>query len=294
MSLSEHAFVRLQYLLPQHTLSRLVRHATRSKVRWFKNLLIGRFLRHFDVDMEDALETDARRYPSFNEFFTRPLKPGRRPLDPAPGRITSPVDGRISQCGTVHEGCLLQAKGHRYSLMALLAGQPWASQFASGSYCTFYLAPNDYHRIHMPASGELRTTVHVPGRLFSVNAATARHVPNLFARNERLLALFDSDAGSFCVILVGALNVGSLSTVWTGEILPANPRRAQVLDHPPVHLDKGAEMGRFNMGSTVILLFEPGRARLDATLAEGRKVRFGEGIGSLRDGGSALSAPESA
>ena len=278
----------LQYLLPQHGLSRLVRHATRSRVGWFKNLLIGRFLCMYDVDMGDALEEDAQSYPSFNEFFTRPLKPDRRPLDPVPARITSPVDGRISECGAIRDGQLLQAKGREYSLGELLAGQPWAQQFYGGTFCTLYLAPNDYHRIHMPARGDLRATVHVPGRLFSVNAATARHVPNLFARNERLLVLFDSPEGSFCVILVGALNVGSLSTVWAGDITPADPRRVHVMPHTSVHLDRGAEMGRFNMGSTVILLFEPGRARLDESLAAGRRVRIGEGIGSLLNESSAV------
>lgn len=285
--IAERGFVWLQYVLPQHAVSRLVRHATRSNVRWFKDLLVGRFLRLYDVDMSDALEENPRSYPSFNAFFTRPLKPDRRPLDPAPARITSPVDGRVSECGIVRAGRLVQAKGREYSLTDLLAGQPWASRFSGGSFCTLYLAPNDYHRIHMPAGGDLQATVHVPGRLFSVNAATARHVPNLFARNERVLALFDSAAGSFCVIMVGALNVGSLSTVWAGEIAPANPRRVHVLPHTPVHLEKGAEMGLFNMGSTVILLFEPGRARLDEALAPGRKVRIGEGIGSFLNEGRA-------
>jgi len=181
----------------------------------------------------------------------------------------------------IHADRLLQAKGREYTLGELLARQDWARRFEGGSFCTIYLAPNDYHRIHMPAGGDLQATVYVPGKLFSVNAATARNVPRLFARNERVLTLFDSAFGSFAVILVGALNVGSMSTVWAGDITPARRRQVTVLPHAPRRLEKGAELGRFNMGSTVILLFEPGRVRLESWLAAGRRVRIGEAIATL-------------
>lgn len=277
----ERSVVLLQYLLPQHAISRLVLKATRARTRWFKNALIKGFLRLYDVNMGEALNEDATRFASFNEFFTRPLKPECRPVDAAPARIVSPVDGRVSECGAIHADRLLQAKGRDYTLGELLARQDWARRFEGGTFCTLYLAPNDYHRIHMPAQGELEATVYVPGKLFSVNAATARHVPQLFARNERVLTLFASAAGSFAVVLVGALNVGSMSTAWAGDITPARRRQVWVLPHTPRRLKKGAELGRFNMGSTVILLFEPNRVRLEPWLAAGRRVHVGEAIATF-------------
>jgi phosphatidylserine decarboxylase len=275
-------FVWLQYLLPQHALSRLILRATRVRVPWFKNWLVRGFLKLYAVDMSDAVQTDALRYPSFNEFFTRALKPTSRPIAQDPSAIACPVDGQISEAGTIEGDTLLQAKGRRYSLNELLAGQPWARSFEGGSFATIYLAPFNYHRIHMPLKGELRETVYVPGRLFSVNALTAAHVPRLFARNERVLTLFDTDFGQFALVLVGALNVGSMATVWAGDITPAARRVVTTLPNQTVSLDKGAELGRFNMGSTVILLFQAQRAQWNLSVRAGASVMLGEALGMLQ------------
>ncbi len=274
-------FVWLQYILPQHGLSRLVLAATRVRARWFKNALIRGFLELYDIDMRDAVESEPLRYASFNEFFTRALRPETRPLAPDAHAIVSPVDGTISECGDIAGDLLLQAKGSLYTLSDLLAGRTWAQRFAGGSFATIYLAPYNYHRVHMPLSGRLEQTWFVPGRLFSVNALTARCVPRLFARNERIVTLFDSDAGAFALVLVGALNVGSMATVWAGDITPAARRVITQLPPQSVNLEKGAELGRFNMGSTVILLFEPRRVRWFAHLRAGVTVRLGQAIGNL-------------
>jgi phosphatidylserine decarboxylase len=273
-------FVLLQLALPQHRLSRLVYTATRVRTPWFKNLLIRVFLKLFDVDMSEAVETDPYRYGSFNDFFTRALRPDTRPIAAAAAAIASPVDGMVSECGDIDRDQLLQAKGRRYMLAELLAEEPWAPRFEGGSFATIYLAPFNYHRIHMPVRGRLLDTVYVPGRLFSVNATTAQHVARLFARNERVLTLFESDFGQFALVLVGALNVGSMATVWAGEITPAARRVVTRIPAPAVVLDKGAEFGRFNMGSTIILLFEANRARWHPLLRAGSVVQFGQAIGS--------------
>jgi phosphatidylserine decarboxylase len=231
--------------------------------------------------MQEAAQSNPASYGSFNEFFTRELKQGARPIAADPRDIASPVDGCVSEAGSIDRDLLLQAKGRRYRLTELLAAQPWASRFEGGSFATIYLAPFNYHRVHMPLRGVLRETVYVPGRLFSVNAVTAQHVPRLFARNERVLTLFDSDPGAFALVLVGALNVGSMATVWAGDITPAARRVVTQISAPPTTLEKGAELGRFNMGSTVILLFEPNRARWHAELRAGRRVRLGESLGRI-------------
>jgi phosphatidylserine decarboxylase len=274
-------FVGTQYFLPQHSLSRAVLWATRVRSPWFKNSLIRGFLRLFSVEMGDAVETDPYRYATFNDFFTRALRSEVRPIAAAADDIACPVDGRVSECGAIEGDSLLQAKGRRYTLPELLAGQPWAARFAGGSFATIYLAPFNYHRIHMPVGGRLLDTVYVPGRLFSVNDATAQRVPRLFARNERVLTLFDGEFGAFAVVLVGALNVGSIATVWAGDITPAARRVITRLPSPDTRLAKGAELGRFNMGSTVILLFEPRRAAWAPALRSGSVVRLGQSLGRL-------------
>jgi phosphatidylserine decarboxylase len=257
-------------------------HATRVRTPWFKNALVRGFLGLYSVDMSEAEQSDPFRYPSFNEFFTRALKEQARTIDSSPGSIASPVDGTISEAGSIEGDTLLQAKGRRYTLAQLLAGEQWASLFQGGCFATIYLAPFNYHRIHMPLRGDLKETVYVPGRLFSVNAATAAHVPNLFARNERVLTLFDTAFGQVALIMVGALNVGSMATVWAGDITPASRRVLTTLPPQPVSLDKGAELGRFNMGSTVILLFQKNRARLNPDVRAGLQVRVGESLGLIQ------------
>jgi phosphatidylserine decarboxylase len=274
-------FVWFQYVLPQHGLSRLVLAATRVRARWFKNLLIRGFLKLYPIEMSEAAESDPYRYGSFNEFFTRALKDGARPIVAAADAIACPVDGVVSEAGMIEDGRLLQAKGRRYGLTELLAAQPWAGHFEGGSFATIYLAPFNYHRVHMPLRGTLRETVYVPGRLFSVNAVTARHVPDLFARNERVLTLFDSPAGRFAVVLVGALNVGSMATVWAGDVTPGARRVVTQIPGAPLTLEKGAELGRFNMGSTVILLFERNRALWMSRVGAGCVVQLGQPLGTV-------------
>ncbi len=281
-------FVALQYLLPQHALSRLVQRATRVRAPWFRNLLVRAFVRGFRPDMSEAAEPDPCAYPTFNAFFTRSLRAGSRQLAAAPRAIVSPVDGVISESGTIRAGRLIQAKGHDYSLAALLAGRAdWAQALHDGVFMTIYLAPWDYHRIHMPCDGVLRETLYVPGRLFSVNQATARHVPGLFARNERVACRFDGEAGPFALVMVGALNVGSIETIWHGEVTPGRQRvRAGVAPRspaPPLGQPRGAEIARFNMGSTVILLFPAGVAHWLPGLGAGAKLRLGEQVGVLTD-----------
>ncbi|HET9864572.1 MAG TPA: archaetidylserine decarboxylase [Steroidobacteraceae bacterium] len=281
------AFVTLQHLLPQHGISRLVLQATRSRAPAFKNALIRLFVRGFKPDMADAALTEPTAYPSFNDFFTRALRAGTRPVDADPAAVVSPVDGTVSEAGTLTADRLLQAKGHEYSLRALLAGRDaWARSFAGGTFATIYLAPYNYHRIHMPLAGKLRESLYVPGRLFSVNSTTARLVPGLFSRNERVICGFDSAGMPWALILVGAFNVGSMATVWHGDVTPRHHREVTALPVTdllaPVTLDKGAEMGRFNMGSTVILLFPPGAVDWQPSLAAGRVLRMGERIGTRR------------
>jgi len=279
--MSGRLLVWLQYVLPQHGISRLVLAATRVRASWFKNLLTRAFLKWFAVDMTEAVETDPYAFASFNEFFTRALKPDARPIALEKAAVASPVDGTVSECGSIDKDLLLQAKGRHYTLSELLAEQEWARRFEGGSFATIYLAPFNYHRIHMPVSGRLLDPVYVPGRLFSVNAATAQRVPKLFARNERVLTLFDGEFGQFALVLVGALNVGSIATVWAGAITPTDRRVLTRIPAADVTLAKGAELGRFNMGSTVILLFEANRARWLAGLRAGSAVRFGQAVGSV-------------
>ncbi|HVC30994.1 MAG TPA: archaetidylserine decarboxylase [Steroidobacteraceae bacterium] len=281
-------FVAMQYLLPQHFLSRQVHRLARSRVKPVKNALIGSFVRHFRPDMSDAADPEPRDYPSFNAFFTRSLRPGSRPIDPDPAALVSPVDGTVSQIGQLEGSTLLQAKGHRYSLEALLGGAcAWAERFAGGSFATLYLAPYNYHRIHMPGAAALRAAWFVPGKLFSVNSVTAAAVPGLFARNERVVCAFEEGPFAFALALVGALFVGSIATVWHGDVTPcSSPRRAADLPvdtgRAASRLERGAELGRFNMGSTVILLLPPATADWLPDLQPGSPVRVGQTLARLR------------
>jgi phosphatidylserine decarboxylase len=279
-------FVVLQYLLPQLFLSSLMHGIARSRARWLKTLFINGFIGQFHPDLSDAAQPDPRSYATFNEFFTRALRAGARPVDADPTSLVSPVDGSVSQLGRLDGSWLVQAKGHAYTLEALLAADaPWAEVFRGGAFATLYLAPHNYHRVHMPLAGTLRAAWYVPGQLFSVNTTTAASVPGLFARNERVVCVFATGVLSYAVVLVGALLVGSLSTVWHGEVTPRSTRRRADLPldagRASLTLEKGAELGRFNMGSTVILLLPPGRAEWRTPLAPGSPVRVGQPLAQL-------------
>ncbi|MGO1847388.1 MAG: archaetidylserine decarboxylase, partial [Halomonas sp.] len=253
MTLSQKAFSLLQYPLPHHALSRLTGKFAQCDNTWVKNTLIKAFIKRFNVDMSQALEPDPSTYATFNDFFTRALKADARPLGDG---ILSPADGTLSQYGRLQAGQLVQAKGHTYSAQTLLGGETaLAEEFLGGSFATVYLSPRDYHRVHMPATGTLREMIYVPGRLFSVNQATADYVPGLFARNERLVCIFDTEQGPMAMVLVGAMIVAAIETVWSGQVTPlaGHPQRMQF--GQPITLEKGAEMGRFKLGSTVVMCF---------------------------------------
>ena len=280
-------FIWLQYLLPQHLLSAMMYTIARSEYPPLKNLIIRQIVKHFQVDMADAQVINPTDYPSFNAFFTRALKPECRPIDPDPQSLVSPVDGAISQAGSILGDSLFQAKGHNFSLGALLGDAALAQDFIDGSFATIYLSPRDYHRIHMPLAGTLRRMIHIPGKLFSVNTATTENIPGLFARNERVVNLFDTPAGSMALIMVGAIFVGSMDTVWAGTVTPPS-KRLSSWDYtgattPAIRLTKGAEMGRFNMGSTVILLFGKNAVHLVSHLHAGSAVKMGETLGRLEN-----------
>jgi len=271
-------FVTLQYILPHHLVSRAVYAMT----RWRTPLAapaIRAFSKHFGVNLDEAVESDPDTYRTFNAFFTRALKPGVRPLAEGENLAACPVDGAISQLGSIKDGSIFQAKGHDYSLVELLGGDlTRAEPFRNGSFATIYLSPRDYHRIHMPLGGTLTGMVHVPGRLFSVNPVTVERVPRLFARNERVAALFDTREGPMGMVLVGAINVAAIETVWSGLVTPPRGREIgewSYGDQVRVELPRGAEMGRFNMGSTVIMLFPEGFS-FRPDLAPGMAVCMGE------------------
>lgn len=286
-SLAERLFVHLQHVLPQHLLGALMYRLTRCDWPPLKNALIASVVKHYQVDLREAEQPDPLTYPTFNAFFTRALRPGTRISSDDPGLILCPADGRISQVGEIDEGTLLQAKGHRFSVEALLGGDRlWAARFADGRFATVYLSPRDYHRVHMPCAGALRAMSHVPGRLFSVNPATTRLVPGLFTRNERVVCLFETGIGPMALVLVGAIFVSSIDTVWAGAVTPAARRISSwTYGEIPaeIQLSQGAEMGRFNMGSTVVLLL--GGGAVEWGLAPGQSVRMGDPIGIVRSAG---------
>jgi len=281
----ERAFIGLQYLLPQHFLSRLVGMIAASRIGFVRAALIRAFLVRYPVDLSEAVHAAPGDYLSFNDFFTRRLRAGARHFDPDPRAALCPVDGVVSQAGRIAGSTVLQAKGMEYSAAALLGGDAaLAAEFADGNFTTLYLAPHNYHRVHMPLAGTLRIARFVPGDLFSVNAATAASVPGLFARNERLACIFDTSTGPMAVVLIGALFVGSMSLAWSGRIIAPSrrlPRDLPVRD-PIIALDRGAELGWFNMGSTVIVMFPAGGPALDGAFVPGRAVRVGERLASLR------------
>jgi phosphatidylserine decarboxylase len=275
--------ILLQYLLPHRLLSRVVFHATRWTWRPWKNFLISQITRRFNVDMSEAAQTELSSYAHFNAFFTRLLKPGARPIDSDPFALLCPADGRISQAGAISEGRIFQAKGQDFSAAELLGDEAAALPYREGQFITVYLSPRDYHRVHMPMTGTLIETLHVPGRIFSVAPLAVQSSPRLFARNERLVCHFDGENGPFAVVLVGALLVSSVSTVWGDLEIPPYASGIRKRDYRAsnIRLERGAEMGRFNMGSTVILLLPAGGPELDSGLASEQAVRVGSGIGKL-------------
>ncbi len=285
-SFSDRAFAAIQQILPTRWLSSGMHALTRIETVWFKDAFIRFFMRLFPtISLDEAVVENPSSFKSFNSFFTRALKPGARTVDAAANALVSPVDGTVSQFGDLTGGELMQAKGHSYSAQTLLAGRAdWAAEFAGGQFITIYLAPYNYHRIHMPLKGTLREWAYVPGRLFSVNHATARALPGVFARNERVVALFDTELGPMAMVLVGALFVGSMETVWAGEISPPHSRDPQPRMYGQtdnITLEKGMEMGRFNMGSTVILL-TPKKLDWRNTLASKQALQMGERIATLK------------
>lgn len=279
-------FVKSQYLAPQLTISRLAGHlADNESVPALKNRVINWFIGRYGVDMSEALEPDPAAYPSFNAFFTRALKPGLRPVDAGESVLVSPVDGAISQLGHISDDRVFQAKGQSFSLNELLGGgQERANAFTDGEFATIYLAPRDYHRIHMPLAGTLREMVYIPGRLFSVNPTTAENVPNLFARNERVACIFDTAAGPMALVLVGAMIVGSVETTWAGIVAPGE-RQINVTRYDglktPIRFEKGEEMGRFRLGSTVIIVMPKGSATWNPDQVAGGRVHVGRALGEI-------------
>lgn len=271
--------ILLQYLLPKQALTALAGHLAHAKLGCFTQRFIAWFVRRYQVNMQEAEVQDIRHYSSFNAFFTRALQAGVRPI--ANADYICPVDGRISQCGQIQDYQIIQAKQHDYSVLTLLAGdQAMAQHYREGIFATIYLSPKDYHRIHMPCDGQLLRMTYVPGSLFSVNPLTAQHVPGLFARNERVICEFQGTQGRFVMVLVGATIVGSMATVWHGIVNP--PRTGQIrrweYQEQAIHLSKGAEMGRFLLGSTVILLFPAGQLALHETWRADLPVQLGQAL----------------
>ncbi len=282
--MSERSEVLLQYLLPKRAITEFGRHIASMQGGVITTRIIRWFIGKYGVNMAEAANPDITSYPSFNEFFTRALKPGARPL--AVADLICPVDGAISQFGAIAGDQIFQAKGHHYSTTALVGGdRELAARFDGGSFATIYLSPRDYHRIHMPADGRLSRMIYVPGELFSVNPATARGVPGLFARNERVVCVFESARGPFVLVLVGATIVGSMATVWHGVVNPPRTREVRDwrYDDGQVVLRQGDEMGRFLLGSTVVLLFPQGPCHFNPAWAPAAPVRLGEAMACLAD-----------
>lgn len=275
--MSDRLAVLPQYLLPKQALTALAGRIASAEAGDWTTRLIRWFVGRYGVNMAEAAEPDIAQYASFNAFFTRALKPGARPLADAPWLC--PVDGAISQIGPLDGERLVQAKGHHYTATALVGGDATlAREFHGGHFATLYLSPRDYHRIHMPAAGRLRRMIHVPGELFSVNPTTARGVPGLFARNERVVCVFDGDTAPFVMVLVGATIVGSMATTWHGVVNPPRSGQLREWNYAPgdVTLARGQEMGRFLLGSTVVMLFPPGPLSFNPGWAPGGAIRMGE------------------
>lgn len=269
----------LQYIMPQHALSRFAGLCAGCKIHWIKNFLIRYFVNKYPVNLDEAVESNPFSYPSFNDFFIRRLKPACRPIDNTANVITSPVDGCISQIGSINHNTIIQAKNHDYTVEALVADPTLAKKFHGGQFTTIYLAPHDYHRIHCPVDATLRQMNYVPGKLFSVNIQTTTDVPQLFANNERVITSFDTEFGPMAVVFVGAMIVGSIETTWSGTVTPREAWDGSWNYNLPVK--KSAELGRFKLGSTVILLFNNKQLKWQEELEPETKVQFGQKIASI-------------
>ena len=280
----KNTFVTLsQTILPHHALSVLVSKFTHSKHVAWKNFLTNKIISHYGVNMDEALTQDLSEFKSFNAFFTRELKPQTRPLTTDIGAIASPADGVVSQSGPITQGDIFQAKGKSFTAAQLLGDEQLAEKFNDGMFTTIYLSPKDYHRLHMPMTGTLREMIHIPGRLFSVNTATTNAVPRLFARNERVVAIFDTEIGQMALVLVGAIFVSSIETVWHGIVTPPTIKtiRTWKYESNAPTLKIGEEMGRFNMGSTIIVLFEKDKMSWNEDFTAEKAVNMGEKIGQF-------------
>ncbi|MFV1985264.1 MAG: archaetidylserine decarboxylase [Thiohalomonadales bacterium] len=281
--LNEYLFAWLQYILPHHLLSLMMLAVTRWQNRLFLNQFTPWFIKQYKVDMSIAQNEDWKFYQSFNHFFTRAIKPQHRPICSA-DNIASPVDACVSQAGKINDGLIIQAKNFNYSMQTLLGNQSdYSAQFQNGNFSTLYLSPKDYHRIHMPIDGQLKEMIHVPGRLFSVNPATARTIPRLFARNERVVCLFDTELGPVAVVMIGAIFVASIETVWQGVITPPTRFgiRSWKYENQKIEFNRGVEIARFNMGSTVILIFGENKMSWNRDLVAEQNIIMGQSIGRL-------------
>ncbi len=277
--ISDKAFTYWQQVIPQHGLSWLCGQIAQCRKPWLKNWLIARYIKHFSIDMSIAANPDPQSFANFNDFFIRALNPASRPIADDPGAIISPADGTISQMGAITDGRIVQAKGFDFTVQHLLGGNCERAQpFHGGQFMTLYLSPRDYHRVHMPYAAQLREMIYIPGRLFSVNACSTQHIPTLFARNERLVCLFETPIGAMAVVMVGALIVGSIHTTWAGAV--RNKRimhyRYPLSDAHSIALPRAAELGHFTLGSTVILLFSPNRIQWQAGLKADSTVNMGQ------------------
>jgi phosphatidylserine decarboxylase len=283
VGLLESILAGIQYLLPHHLLSSMVHWFMRIRIKTIKNVQISLISEVAGADWSESKLKSASDFENFNAFFTRELASGARPIDPDPSSFVSPGDGKISQCGRLTSDRILQAKGQHYSLRALLANDPAASDFHNGFFHTIYLSPGDYHRVHMPMDGHLQRMIHVPGRLFSVAPYTVHRVPGLFTRNERVISLFETNHGPMAIVLVGAMLVSSMETTWAGVITPPRGKRVTTGDwsRRNIRLEKGQEMGRFNMGSTVILLLPATAVSVLADYGSDDLVLMGQKLGRL-------------
>lgn len=284
--IKDQLFAFSQYITPQKALSRAIGKIAECENNWVKNTFISQFVKKYQVDMSEAINSDTTSYRNFNDFFTRAIRPELRPICDQENGIACPADGAISQLGNIEYGTLFQAKGHHYSLTDLLGGDSSLSnQFLGGTFATVYLSPKDYHRVHMPLTGKLTKMIHVPGKLFSVNKVTAEQIPNVFARNERTVCLFDTAAGPMAVILVGAMIVASIETVWAGQVTPFS-KDVVTWDYAAlsnIELKKGEEMGRFKLGSTAIVLFGKDAINWEESLQAETPTKMGMHFGTILD-----------